>query len=56
MAAYVNAQREWVTYLRENGVDAPDPDAEGQVDFGDNAALKKNTKFLDASENCVLKG
>ncbi|MFJ9740068.1 hypothetical protein [Streptomyces sp. NPDC101166] len=53
VAAYVNAQREWVRCLRENGVDAPDPDAVGQVDFGDNAALKKNTKFLDASEKCA---
>ncbi|GAA2299829.1 hypothetical protein GCM10010234_48210 [Streptomyces hawaiiensis] len=53
VAAYVNAQREWVTCLRKNGVDAPDPDAKGQVDFGDNAALKKNTKFLDASEKCA---
>ncbi|WP_266386629.1 hypothetical protein [Streptomyces canus] len=53
VSAYVNAQREWVKCLRENGVDAPDPDAKGQVDFGDNAALKKNTKFLDASEKCA---
>lgn len=53
VAAYVNAQREWVKCLRENGVDAPDPDAKGQVDFGDNAALKKDTKFLDASEKCA---
>ncbi|GAA4556266.1 hypothetical protein ACFYN9_30440 [Streptomyces collinus] len=53
VAAYVNAQREWVTCLRENGVDAPDPDAKGEVDFGNNAALKKNTKFLDASEKCA---
>jgi hypothetical protein len=53
VAAYVNAQREWVKCLRENGVDAPDPDAKGQVDFGDNAALKKDTKFLNASEKCA---
>jgi hypothetical protein len=53
VSAYVNAQREWVNCLRENGVDAPDPDAKGQVDFGDNAALKKDTKFLNASEKCA---
>ena len=53
VSAYVNAQREWVKCLRENGVDAPDPDAKGQVDFGDNAALKKDTKFLNASEKCA---
>ncbi|MET8980737.1 hypothetical protein ABZX85_34565 [Streptomyces sp. NPDC004539] len=53
VTAYVNAQREWVKCLRDNGLDASDPDAKGQVDFGDNAALKKNTKFLNASEKCA---
>jgi hypothetical protein len=53
VAAYVNAQREWVKCLRENGVDAPDPDAKGQVDFGDKTALKQDTKFLNASEKCA---
>ncbi|WP_033310125.1 hypothetical protein RFN58_23275 [Streptomyces iakyrus] len=53
VTAYVSAQREWVKCLRENGVDAPDPDAKGQVDFGNNAALKKDTKFLNASEKCA---
>ncbi|MER5311360.1 hypothetical protein ABT034_26625 [Streptomyces sp. NPDC002773] len=52
VAAYVEARRAWVKCLRENGVDAPDPDANGQVDFGDNTALKKNPAFLTASEKC----
>ncbi|MFD3529965.1 hypothetical protein [Streptomyces sp. NPDC058664] len=52
VAAYVEARRAWVKCLRENGVDAPDPDANGQVDFGDSAALKKNPAFLKASEKC----
>ncbi|MGA5197706.1 hypothetical protein [Streptomyces exfoliatus] len=52
VAAYVEARRAYVKCLRENGVDAPDPDANGQVDFGGNAALKKNPTFLKASEKC----
>ncbi|MGW0705757.1 hypothetical protein ACWD4G_07285 [Streptomyces sp. NPDC002643] len=53
VAAYVKAQREYVKCLRENGVDAPDPDDKGNIDFGDNAALKKDPKFLAASEKCA---
>ncbi|MEU8541207.1 hypothetical protein AB0C52_14670 [Streptomyces sp. NPDC048717] len=53
LATYVNAQRKWVKCLRENGVDAPDPNARGQVDFGgDSLALKKDTKYLKASAKC----
>lgn len=52
VAAYVEARRAWVTCLRENGIDAPDPDANGQVDLGDAAALKKNPTFLKASQKC----
>ncbi|MEV1066906.1 hypothetical protein [Streptomyces sp. NPDC050263] len=58
VAAYVKAQRDWVRCLRDNGVDAPDPDEKGQVDFGggDGArALKKDPKFLDASQKCADK-
>ncbi|MFF1509223.1 hypothetical protein [Streptomyces sp. NPDC058326] len=53
VAAYVEARRAWVSCLRENGVDAPDPDANGQVDLGDGVALKKNPTFLKASEKCA---
>ncbi|MFE0652849.1 hypothetical protein ACFVZH_30180 [Streptomyces sp. NPDC059534] len=52
VAAYVDGRRAWVKCLRENGVDAPDPDANGQVDLGDGAALKKNPAFLKASREC----
>ncbi|MGC5413422.1 hypothetical protein ACPXCX_58615, partial [Streptomyces sp. DT225] len=34
VAAYVKAQRAYATCLREHGVDAPDPDAKGTIDFG----------------------
>lgn len=58
VAAYVKAQRDWVQCLRDNGVDAPDPDEKGQVDFGSGdavLALKKDPKFLKASEKCADK-
>ncbi|MDT9692511.1 hypothetical protein Q5762_30115 [Streptomyces sp. P9(2023)] len=53
LAAYIDGKRAFVKCLRENGIDAPDPDANGQVDLGDNAALKKNPTFLKASEKCA---
>ncbi|MEU3615451.1 hypothetical protein ABZ725_24430 [Streptomyces sp. NPDC006872] len=58
VAAYVKAQRDWVECLRDNGVDAPDPDEKGEVDFGSGdgtRALKKDPKFLDASQKCADK-
>lgn len=56
VAAYVAAQGEYVKCLRDNGIDAPDPDAKGNIDFGggDNVrALKKDAKFQAASEACA---
>ncbi|MEU4067335.1 hypothetical protein AB0F25_33885 [Streptomyces wedmorensis] len=53
VAAYVEGRRAYVKCLRENGIDAPDPDANGQVDLGDGVALKKNPTFLTASEKCA---
>lgn len=58
VAAYVKAQRDWVECLRDSGVDAPDPDEKGEVDFGgaDGArALKKDPTFLKASQKCADK-
>ncbi|MEU1225508.1 hypothetical protein [Streptomyces sp. NPDC005828] len=52
VAAYVEAKRAWVKCLRENHVDAPDPDANGQVELGDARTLKKNPAFLKASRKC----
>ncbi|MFF6841936.1 hypothetical protein ACFY8X_24555 [Streptomyces tanashiensis] len=52
VAAYVEAKRAYVKCLRENHIDAPDPDANGQVDLGDAGALKKNPDFIKASEKC----
>ncbi|WP_407841247.1 hypothetical protein ACE1OC_40360 [Streptomyces sp. DSM 116496] len=53
VAAYVDAQRKWVGCMRQNGVDLQDPDAKGQVEMGDVGALKKDPKFLTASEKCA---
>ncbi|WP_328748490.1 hypothetical protein OHT57_23660 [Streptomyces sp. NBC_00285] len=55
MAAYVEAQRAYVTCLRDNGIDAPDPDARGNVVFGDDdlLALKKDAKFRAATGKCA---
>ncbi|MFF7854363.1 hypothetical protein [Streptomyces sp. NPDC007904] len=53
VAAYVRAQRAYVKCLRDNGVDAPDPDEKGNIDFGDNRALKKDATFRSATEKCA---
>ncbi|MFD3946966.1 hypothetical protein [Streptomyces sp. NPDC058579] len=53
LAAYIDGKRAFVKCLRENGIDAPDPDAKGQIDLGDNAALKKNPTYLKASQECA---
>nr|WTB32303.1 hypothetical protein OG781_25020 [Streptomyces sp. NBC_00830] len=54
VAAYVESQRKWVACMRENGVDLPDPDSKGQVDMsGQGLALKKDPKFLNASQKCA---
>ncbi|MFM9607307.1 hypothetical protein [Streptomyces niveiscabiei] len=53
VAEYVRGQRAWVACLRTEGVDVPDPDAQGQVDLGDAAARKADSKFRAASEKCA---
>ncbi|MEU9522778.1 hypothetical protein [Streptomyces sp. NPDC048224] len=56
VAAYVQAQRTYVKCLREHGVDAPDPDAKGTIDFGEGdqrRALKRDPKFKTAQEQCA---
>ncbi|MFE7580919.1 hypothetical protein ACFU5Y_05045 [Streptomyces gardneri] len=52
VTAYVEAQRAWVKCLRANGVDAPDPDENGQVDLGDARPLKSNPASRKALEKC----
>ncbi|WP_030613709.1 hypothetical protein [Streptomyces sclerotialus] len=53
LAEYVEGQRKWVACLRKEGLDVPDPDAKGQVDFGDNAKWKRDQKALKAQEKCA---
>ncbi|MFC9703282.1 hypothetical protein ACFTWD_21595 [Streptomyces sp. NPDC056943] len=52
VSAYVDAQRAWVKCLRANGIDAPDPDENGQVDLGDARPLKTNPTSRKALEKC----
>ena len=52
VAAYIDAQRAWVKCLRASGIDAPDPDENGQVDLGDARPLKSNPASRAALEKC----
>ncbi|MFB7356752.1 hypothetical protein [Streptomyces gardneri] len=52
VTAYVESQRAWVKCLRANGIDAPDPDGNGQVDLGDARPLKANPASRKALEKC----
>jgi hypothetical protein len=53
LAEWVDGQRAYVKCLRENGVDAPDPDAKGKIDFGDTRVLKENPVYMKASMKCA---
>ncbi|MCX4533823.1 hypothetical protein ACWD4L_14220 [Streptomyces sp. NPDC002596] len=53
LAEYVEAQRKWVTCLRGEGLDAPDPDAKGKVELGDQSKWKRDPKALKAQEKCA---
>lgn len=50
-------QRDGVRCLRDNGVDTPDPDEKGEVDFGggDGSAVKKDPHFLHAKKCADMK-
>lgn len=52
LATYVGGKRIWVKCLRENGIDAPDPNAKGQVELGDAGKLKKDPEFTRVLEKC----
>ncbi|TXS39397.1 hypothetical protein [Streptomyces sp. OR43] len=53
LSEYVDAQRRWVSCLRDAGLDAPDPDARGRVDLGDQTKWKRDPKALQAQEKCA---
>ncbi|MEU9795511.1 hypothetical protein AB0E27_33900 [Streptomyces sparsogenes] len=52
IARYVEGQRRFVKCLREEGVDVPDPDAKGHIDYGDTRELKADPKFTRAQVKC----
>ncbi|MGY0061285.1 hypothetical protein ACWY4P_32890 [Streptomyces sp. LZ34] len=52
VARYVEGQRKYVKCLREEGLDVPDPDAKGRIEFGDARELKADPKFRRAQEQC----
>ncbi|GAA2365108.1 hypothetical protein [Streptomyces cuspidosporus] len=52
VARYVEGQRRFVRCLREEGVDVPDPDAKGRIDYGDARELKADPKFTRAQVKC----
>lgn len=52
LAEYVEGRRKWVACLREKGIEAPDPDAKGQVELGDARLLKSDAKSRRALEEC----
>ncbi|GGW53889.1 hypothetical protein GCM10010503_33910 [Streptomyces lucensis JCM 4490] len=53
LTEYVDAQRKWVKCLRDAGLDAPDPDAQGKVDLGDQSKWKRDSTALKAQEKCA---
>ncbi|MEV5987188.1 hypothetical protein AB0L85_19525 [Streptomyces sp. NPDC052051] len=53
LSDYIEAQRKWVGCLRGAGLDAPDPDAHGRVDLGDQSKWKRDPKALKAQEKCA---
>lgn len=54
VARYVEAQRQWVGCLREQGFDLPDPDAKGLVDLRAPGAPKKaDPKWTAAQLSCA---
>ncbi|MDX3232784.1 hypothetical protein [Streptomyces sp. ME19-01-6] len=53
VARYVEGQRKYAECLRDKGVDVPDPDAKGRIEFGDARELKADPTFRQAQEKCA---
>jgi hypothetical protein len=52
---YVAGVRKYVQCMRDAGINLPDPDAKGQIDYSTvnrDGKLKRDPKFLSASEKC----
>lgn len=52
IAAYIEAKRAWVACLRKGGIDAPDPDENGQVEIADVGAIKRSPTQRKVLETC----
>ncbi|MDT0546888.1 MULTISPECIES: hypothetical protein [Streptomyces] len=52
VARYVEGQRKYAECLRGKGLDVPDPDAKGRIEYGDVRELKADPKFRAAQEKC----
>lgn len=52
VARYVEAQRRYVRCMRDAGVELPDPDAKGAVDYGSDPKRKTDPVFIAAQEEC----
>jgi hypothetical protein len=52
---YVAGVRKYVQCMRDEGINLPDPDAKGRIDYttvNRNGSMKRDPKFLSASEKC----
>ncbi|MEH1164652.1 hypothetical protein V6V47_04605 [Micromonospora sp. CPCC 205539] len=53
VAQYIDGRRQWVTCLRAEGFDLPDPDAKGHVDLsGPGTPKKTDPKWMAAQMKC----
>jgi len=54
VAEYIEAQRQWVKCLRDQGFEVPDPDAKGRVDLRAPGVPKKtDPQWTDAQQKCA---
>ena len=52
VAQYVDAKRKYAACLRKNGLDVPDPDAKGQIDFTGAVSDKQDPTAIKAENAC----
>jgi hypothetical protein len=52
LAQYVAGQRKWAACLQKHGLNVGDPDAKGNVDFGNAGDVKRDPHKLNALKSC----
>lgn len=52
VAQYVEQSRAYARCLREQGLDVPDPDAKGEIDFTRTGLKKTDPKYMNAMKSC----